>query len=52
MWLSYVESMPADQIGQVIGRNANAVRILLHRARKSLAERLTPASRTGASSWI
>jgi len=52
VWLSYVESMPADQIGQVIGRNANGVRILLHRARKSLAERLTPANQTGASSWI
>jgi RNA polymerase sigma-70 factor (ECF subfamily) len=51
VWLSYVESMPADQIGQVIGRNANAVRILLHRARKSLTERLT-VSQTGASSWI
>lgn len=40
LWLSYVESMPADQIGRVLGRNANAVRILLHRARTRLAERL------------
>jgi RNA polymerase sigma-70 factor (ECF subfamily) len=40
LWLSYVESMPADQIGLVLGRNANAVRILLHRARARLAERL------------
>ena len=52
VWLSYVESMPADEIGQVIGRNANAVRILLHRARKSLGERLSTANHTGANSWI
>jgi RNA polymerase sigma-70 factor (ECF subfamily) len=40
LWLSYVESMPADQIGLVLGRNANAVRILLHRARAKLAKKL------------
>jgi RNA polymerase sigma-70 factor (ECF subfamily) len=40
MWLSYVESMPADQIGQVLGRSANATRILLHRARARLATRI------------
>jgi RNA polymerase sigma-70 factor (ECF subfamily) len=40
VWLSYVESMPADEIGLVLGRNANAVRILLHRARNRLAKRL------------
>jgi RNA polymerase sigma-70 factor (ECF subfamily) len=40
LWLSYVESMPAEEIGRVLGRNANAVRILLHRARARLAERL------------
>jgi len=42
LWLSYVESMPAEEIGQVLGRNANAVRILLSRARTTLAERLDP----------
>jgi RNA polymerase sigma-70 factor (ECF subfamily) len=40
VWLSYVEAMAADEIGRVLGRNANAVRILLHRARARLAERL------------
>jgi len=40
VWLSYVESMPADEIGRVLGRSTNAVRILLHRARARLAERL------------
>lgn len=38
LWLSYVESMSADEIGQVLGRSANAVRILLHRARVRLAQ--------------
>jgi len=52
LWLKYVESMPADQIGLVIGRNANAVQILLHRARLRLAKRLSPAGQTGANSWI
>ena len=42
LWLSYVESMPAEEIGQVLGRNTNAVRILLSRARATLAERLDP----------
>jgi RNA polymerase sigma-70 factor, ECF subfamily len=40
LWLKYVESMSADQIGRVLGRNANAVRILLHRARNRLAQHL------------
>ena len=42
LWLCYVESLPADQIGLVLHRNANAVRILLHRARHRLAESLGP----------
>jgi len=40
LWLSYVESMPADQIGQILGRSANAARILLHRARARLVAHL------------
>ena len=40
IWLSCVESMPAEEIGQVLGRSANAVRILLHRARGRLAREL------------
>jgi RNA polymerase sigma factor (sigma-70 family) len=43
IWLSYVESMAADEIGLVLGRNSNAVRILLHRARVKLADRLGSA---------
>jgi RNA polymerase sigma-70 factor (ECF subfamily) len=40
IWLSCVESMPAEEIGKVLGRSANAVRILLHRARGRLAREL------------
>jgi len=40
VWLSYVEAMPADQIGHVLNRSANGVRILLHRSRCRLAQRL------------
>jgi RNA polymerase sigma-70 factor, ECF subfamily len=51
LWLSYVESMPADQIGVVLGRNANAVRILLHRARVRLSQHLcTDLQPPGAAS--
>jgi RNA polymerase sigma-70 factor (ECF subfamily) len=49
LWLSYVESMPADEIGRVLGRNANAVRILLHRARARLARRLDQAENAGVT---
>jgi RNA polymerase sigma-70 factor (ECF subfamily) len=45
VWLNYVELMPANEIGQVLGRTTNAVRILLHRARARLAEKLGPAWR-------
>ncbi len=40
VWLTYVQGMSADEVGEVIGRNANAVRILLTRSRARLAERL------------
>jgi RNA polymerase sigma-70 factor (ECF subfamily) len=40
VWLYYVEEMSADEIGKVLGRNANAVRIILHRSRAKLAEKL------------
>jgi RNA polymerase sigma-70 factor (ECF subfamily) len=46
LWLSYVESMSAEEIGHVLQRSANAVRILLFRARAKLQERLGPAWQT------
>jgi DNA-directed RNA polymerase specialized sigma24 family protein len=40
LWLRYAESMSAEDIGQVLGRSTNAVRILLHRARGMLQDRM------------
>jgi RNA polymerase sigma-70 factor (ECF subfamily) len=48
VWLSYVESMSAEEIGKVLERSANAVRILLHRARTRLAESLDKPESAGA----
>lgn len=64
LWLRYVEDLPAEEIGRVLGRRAGAVRALLFRARQLLAPRLEqvlegrlpsqaptsePRTRTGAS---
>jgi RNA polymerase sigma-70 factor (ECF subfamily) len=38
LWLKHAESMSADEIGQVLDRSANAVRILLHRAHVRLSQ--------------
>jgi RNA polymerase sigma-70 factor (ECF subfamily) len=35
LWLRYAESLSAEEIGQVLGRSTNAVRILLHRASRA-----------------
>lgn len=42
LWLRYGEDMSVEEIAAVIGRTRLAVRVLLHRARKSLAGRLGP----------
>ena len=49
LWLSYVESMPAQEVSKVIGRSPNAVRILLHRARVRLAGPLAQTDLCGSS---
>lgn len=49
LWLSYVESMAAEEVGKVIGRSPNAVRILLHRARARLAGPLAQTDLCGSS---
>jgi RNA polymerase sigma-70 factor (ECF subfamily) len=36
IWFTYVESMPAADVGRILGRSTNGVRLLLHRARKQL----------------
>jgi RNA polymerase sigma-70 factor (ECF subfamily) len=44
VWFTYVESMPAANVGKILGRSANGVRLLLHRARKQLVEQLPGGS--------
>lgn len=50
LWLSYVESMSAAEIGAVLNRSPNGVRILLHRARARLAECLGTDWKPGVES--
>lgn len=40
LWLRYAEDADAAEIGRVLGRTALAVRLLLHRARRILGDRL------------
>jgi RNA polymerase sigma-70 factor (ECF subfamily) len=47
LWLRYGEDMSIEEIAAVVGRTKLAVRVLLHRARTSLAGRLGP--RPGAA---
>jgi len=42
LWLRYGEDMTIEEIAAVLGRSRLAVRVLLHRARTSLAGRLGP----------
>jgi len=42
LWLRYGEDMTIEEIAAVLGRTRLAVRVLLHRARTSLAGRLGP----------
>jgi RNA polymerase sigma-70 factor (ECF subfamily) len=45
LWLRYAEDLTADEIGVVLGRRAVAVRVLLFRARATLARHLEPLER-------
>ncbi len=45
LWLRYGEDLSVEEIAAVIGRTRLAVRVLLHRARTSLAGRLGPDQR-------
>jgi RNA polymerase sigma-70 factor (ECF subfamily) len=45
LWLRYGEDMTIEEIAAVLGRTRLAVRVLLHRARTSLVERLGPDMR-------
>ena len=44
LWLRYGEDMSIEEIAAVVGRTKLAVRVLLHRARTSLAGRLGPST--------
>lgn len=48
LWLRYGEDMSVEEIAAVTGRTRLAVRILLHRARTSLAGRIGPDTRPAA----
>jgi RNA polymerase sigma-70 factor, ECF subfamily len=50
LWLSYVESMSTEEIGQILNRSPNGVRILQHRARVRLLKRIGPDWKPGAES--
>jgi len=43
LWLRYVEDMEPGQIARVLGRSRVGVRVLLHRARRTLQARLEEA---------
>ncbi len=40
LWLFYAEQMPVSEIGRVLGKRRGSVKVMLHRARNALAERL------------
>jgi RNA polymerase sigma-70 factor (ECF subfamily) len=44
LWLRYGEDMSIEEIAAVIGRTRLAVRVLLHRARAALIERVGPGT--------
>lgn len=44
LWLRYAEDLPPAEIGRVLGRSGPAVRVLLLRARRSLARELRAAT--------
>ena len=46
IWLNYVESMSTEEIGRILNRTPNGVRILLHRARAPSAETHRPGLET------
>lgn len=41
LWLRYKQDMPISDIANVMNKSENSIRVLLHRARKQLAEKIT-----------
>lgn len=44
LWLHYREDLPLKDIASIMGKREGAVKVLLHRARKSLAESIRSRS--------
>lgn len=44
LWLHYREEFPLKEVARVLGKREGAVKVLLHRARNSLAERMRGVS--------
>ncbi|BCX47009.1 hypothetical protein HAHE_09170 [Haloferula helveola] len=40
LWLHYRDELPLAEVGRILGKKEGAVKVMLHRARKSLAEHL------------
>ena len=40
VWLHYHEDLPLVEVGKILGKSEGAVKVILHRARKTLAEQL------------
>lgn len=40
LWLHYRDDLPLVEVGRILGKKEGAVKVMLHRARKSLAEHL------------
>jgi len=42
LWLHYREELPLKEVGRILGKREGAVKVLLHRARKTLMEAARP----------
>ena len=40
LWLHYREELPLKEVASILGKREGAVKVILHRARKTLAERV------------
>jgi RNA polymerase sigma-70 factor (ECF subfamily) len=45
LWLHYREELPLKEVAGVLGKREGAVKVLLHRARKNLAEAVSGRTR-------
>lgn len=44
LWLHYREELPLKEVASILGKREGAVKVILHRARKTLAERARPSA--------